>query len=528
VSRYVLEVREGGRVQTIPIHGRAILTVGRAQTNRVQLLHPLVSGRHAEIEVVPEGVRVTDLGSKNGTWINGGRVEAPTVLTPADSLAIGPFALRVREEPREDAAEVTILEAPPANTRVLRSIETGDEAMAAARRALHAAGRNLGVMQKMGRLMLDATDEDSLVRGILDLAFEVFAPERAAVILRGADGELDPKSARARTAGDAEFALPRTIMRQVAEESRALLTADAATDDRFKSGQSIVIQGIRAAMCAPLRGGREPLGVLYLDTRMRRDAFRKDDLELLTSVGIQGGVALENLRLLKETLANERLAAVGGVVAGLSHDIRNILTTLRGGAFVLDRMLAGDAAPDLKEAWQIVKHGADTIGALVDDMVSYSKVRTPDRRPLDLNALTTRVVNRFRASRGDSGTTISAALAADLGAVPLEGPAIERVLTNLLSNAYDALEGCGGNIVVRTAAGPGEDEVSLSVTDDGPGIPPENRERIFDLLFSTKGAKGTGFGLAVTKKIVTEHGGSIRLATEVGKGASFTVVLPRV
>ncbi|MCU0726810.1 MAG: ATP-binding protein, partial [Planctomycetes bacterium] len=146
----------------------------------------------------------------------------------------------------------------------------------------------------------------------------------------------------------------------------------------------------------------------------------------------------------------------------------------------------------------------------------------------DLNALASRVVERFAVSRQGSGTSLSRELAADLGPVPLEGPAIERVITNLLANAFDALEGRGGNIVVRTVAGPGKDEVSLAVADDGPGIPPENRERIFDLLFSTKGAKGTGFGLAVSKKIVTEHGGRIRLDTEVGRGAAFTVILPRV
>ncbi len=528
---YFVEVREGTTVRTVPLPRRGTLTLGRGGDCELQLLSPLVSSRHAQIEVTAAGPRLRDLGSKNGTKVNGLRIEASRTITPEDEVAIGPFLLQVREEAIPEQTGVTLLDSPEGAQRVFATIETSsplEAAKAAALKARKAAGRNLFVLQRMGTLLLEAKEEADLIQGILDLVFEVFPAERAMVILRGPDGEPDHAGARARTRSGEALAVPRTIVKQVLTQGNALLTADAAVDERFRSGQSVILQGVRAVMCAPLRGGPDALGVVYTDSRMQRDAFRKEDLEILTSIGVQGGIAMENLRLLRKSLANERLAAVGAVIAGLSHDIRNILTTLRGGAYVLDRMLKESEAPEVREAWGIVRQGADTITALVDDMVSYSKERRPDRKPADLNALAKRVCDRFRHSgRGGAAVTLDADLAPDLPPVPFEATGIDRVLTNLLANAFDALEGRGGRVRVRTEAGPGPEEVSLVVSDDGPGVPPEHRDRIFDLLFSTKGSKGTGFGLAIVRKIAGEHGGRVDLDADAGPGATFRVVLPR-
>jgi signal transduction histidine kinase len=110
--------------------------------------------------------------------------------------------------------------------------------------------------------------------------------------------------------------------------------------------------------------------------------------------------------------------------------------------------------------------------------------------------------------------------------VELDVTGIDRVLSNLIGNALDAVGAEGGRVVVRTFA-PDPEHVGILVTDNGPGIDPEHRERIFDLLFSTKGSKGTGFGLAISLKIVNEHGGTIVMSSEPGEGAECQVTLPR-
>jgi signal transduction histidine kinase len=103
---------------------------------------------------------------------------------------------------------------------------------------------------------------------------------------------------------------------------------------------------------------------------------------------------------------------------------------------------------------------------------------------------------------------------------------IERCLVNLLGNGVDATPG-GGTVTIRVGTSEDKERLELQVSDTGAGIPPEARDKVFDLFFSTKSSKGTGLGLAVTKKIVQEHGGSITFTTEVNEGTTFLVGLPR-
>jgi signal transduction histidine kinase len=162
---------------------------------------------------------------------------------------------------------------------------------------------------------------------------------------------------------------------------------------------------------------------------------------------------------------------------------------------------------------------------MVEDMVSYSKERKLEVVPTSLNQLVELVTARLAARAREEGVVLSTELSPEAEEVPLDAPSIDRALTNLLTNALDALGDGGGNVTARTEVQ--GDEVCLEVRDDGCGIPAENVDHIFDLLFSTKGSKGTGFGLAVTKKIAEEHGGRVECESELGVGTSFRLRLPR-
>ncbi len=377
----------------------------------------------------------------------------------------------------------------------------------------------------MGNILLTAVSEEDLCGRILDLLFDMFPADRACLISLTDRKELGIRAARSRDASG-EITVSRTIVEEAVGKGLSLLTSDAGSDERFRDGDSVIIGGIRAAMCSPLRGKSRILGALYVDTRFERGAFRREDLELLTTLGILGGVAIENLQLTRENLRAERLAAIGGVMAGLSHDIRNILVALRSGIFLMDHIIAGMESDDLGEAWDLVRDGTDTIGRLVEDMVSYSKEREPLREPVDLSLLASQVCERFRPMAEEHQAELTVELDADLAPVPAEETGIDRVLSNLIGNALDAVGWKNGRVLVKTFA-PDPDHVAILVRDNGPGIAPEHRERIFDLLFSTKGSRGTGFGLAISRKVVREHGGTIEVTSEPGAGAEFQVILPR-
>ena len=220
------------------------------------------------------------------------------------------------------------------------------------------------------------------------------------------------------------------------------------------------------------------------------------------------------------------MAAIGQVIAGLGHDIRNMLTSLRGGVYMMDELLRDKQDEDLDSAWEIVRHGQDSIGNLVQDMVNYSKQREPTYAMADINQVVLSAVAFARERAREHSIQVTELTDPTIGMFEFDYQGIERCVMNLLSNAIDAAPDGHGIVGVSTHTSSDGGTVSIVVQDNGDGIPRESHERIFDLLFSTKGARGTGFGLAITKKIVEEHRGRVLLTSDVGAGARFELQLP--
>ena len=529
MSSYQLFVTEAdGNVWVVDLKPSRSVTIGRSRTNDIVLSRGHVSSCHAAIRPGEDCFLLRDLGSRNGTLLNGTAVEGEVRFGAGDRVEIGATVLKLVPVADVDQGRVKVVDGW--DTHIVATLPPGAVPAGAGRgeavRALERAQRNLTVLHEMGGVLLEAADGKEMCDRILHLVFEFLPADRACLILRPLDGSDETRTVHTRSEESTTVVISGTILGKSIEHGLSVLTADAAGDERFRRHDSVVSQGIRAAMCVPLRGRQATHGAIYVDTLIQKGVFSREDLELLTSVGIQGGIALENQQLHRKNLAAERLAATGNVVAGLAHDIRNILTVLRGGAQLVDERVAQLGDGDLRECWSMVRDSTNTIGRLVGDMVSYSKHREPVRRPTDLHALVTTVLGRCedRAKRG--GVRLERSIAPLLPVAHIDDVAIDRVLTNLVVNALDALgarEGC-----VRVSADSALDgrAVELAVSDDGPGIRPEHLGHVFDLLFSTKGSNGTGFGLAIAKKVVEEHGGTIRAESEVGKGATIRILLP--
>ncbi len=179
----------------------------------------------------------------------------------------------------------------------------------------------LGFFQQGGSVLESAFDLDELLRGILDLTFEMLPVESGFILLADPDnGEMQVRSSKSRQgeASGAEDAtkLSTTILEHATKQGRAVLTADATADRRFATARSVITQRIRDAMCVPLRGREDILGAIYVDSRAEVHRLTVDHLKLLTAVGAQLGIAVENTRLYEANLKAERLAALGQTAAG--------------------------------------------------------------------------------------------------------------------------------------------------------------------------------------------------------------------
>ncbi|MFM8892328.1 MAG: sensor histidine kinase, partial [Planctomycetia bacterium] len=327
--------------------------------------------------------------------------------------------------------------------------------------------------------------------------------------------------------------ISRTILDDVLDRREGVITSDAQDDDRFSAGQSVVRTGVREAICVPMQGRYGTVGVIYVDTTVPLgDAierghrqFSDEHLKLLVAIGHQAALAVEDTTYYSAMVQSERLAAVGQAIAAVSHHIKNILQGIRGGSYLVEMGLEGSDLALVRKGWDIVNRNQNKISSLVMDMLSFSKEREPEPIPSDLCDLVDDIVETVQRRAAEIGATIEWARPHDLPALLFDPDGVSRAILNVVTNALDAVEGRPqGRVTIRVSHD--ADRVRVTVGDDGPGMPPETIEGIFNLFVSTKGSRGTGLGLTVSRKIMREHGGDIRVTSRPGEGSTFVLEWP--
>ncbi len=382
-------------------------------------------------------------------------------------------------------------------------------------------------------------DLDQLLGKILELVFRSIVADRGCFLLRQDEGgELEARALRWRDESQRRgpLTVSRTIVEHVLKEHVGVLCSDAARDERFSGGQSIIRHGIREVICVPMKGRHETLGVLYLDTQVShpgaapRDTttgkFTDDHLSLAIAVAHQAALAVEETRYHQAMLQAERLAAIGQTIAALSHHIKNILQGLRSGSEIMKMGLKEKNDGLVQQGWRITEKNQGKIYDLVMDMLSYSKERVPAIEEIDLGAVVREVVELLTPRAQEMGAQLEMSLADDLPRVHADPEGLHRALLNIIGNALDAVEG-RPEPKVTVGTRPGEEGwLRVIVLDNGIGIAPAKVADIFRPFVSTKGSRGTGLGLPVSRKILREHGGDIVVQSQLNVGSKFTLKLP--
>jgi len=248
----------------------------------------------------------------------------------------------------------------------------------------------------------------------------------------------------------------------------------------------------------------------------------KDGKDLgLTVVQYQDRSALRKLEA--QLVQNDKMVAMGQFASGIAHDINNPLTGVLAFAQLAMQGVEKDSSTyeDLKE----IEKSALRCKKIVEDLVSFSRPMNQGMpSQVDLGDVVKRVLPNLEVQWKDRVYQLKVQLE-KLPPVFVSESKFEQIFTNLLSNAFQAIEE-GGEITIRS--GEEDDMVYIDIADNGEGIPQENLKRIFDPYFTTKGTKGgTGLGLPTTYNIVREHGGRIKVKSQLGKGASFRVFVPK-
>ncbi|MBE3099591.1 MAG: FHA domain-containing protein [Planctomycetes bacterium] len=537
------------------------LIIGRDPACDVALRDPGISRHHARLELKGNRYVLKDAGSANGTFINGLRI-TESALQTGDQIRVGNTVLAMGLPPAESApVEHRGL---PIRVDTEGKVDSSIMATAAASGDPHlafAGGENLSEMRtsivglaalyRIAEMLAHDYDIDHLLAGVMDMIFDVVDADRGFILLRDErTGAMVPKAIRYREElleqirreqsaegprpapleGAAEKSLitvSRTIINYVLKRGEGVLSTNAMQDQRFEEGESVQDFGIRSAIAVPIKSRNAILGIIHVDTHVSQGQFSQDDLKLMAAIGSQTGLAVENASLMANQVQQERLAAVGQAIASLSHYIKNILQGIQGGSHAIETGLGRTDVDTIGKGWDIVRRNLHRINSLVLDMLSYSRAAAPNLAKTSVNAILREVAELAAPAAREKKVALTTNLDSTVPEIKVDPDGLHHACLNIINNAIESAPPLTGKVDVSTRFSTAANEVCITVTDNGPGIPPDEQPKIFQAFYSTKGHKGTGLGLAAARKIIEEHNGRIVLKGKPGEGASFVIRLPK-
>jgi signal transduction histidine kinase len=225
----------------------------------------------------------------------------------------------------------------------------------------------------------------------------------------------------------------------------------------------------------------------------------------------------------------DRLTSLGLLIGSVSHGIKGLLTGLDGGMYLMNSGLKKQKPEQVEEGREIVETMVGRLRKQVLDILHYAKDRELERENVNVAEFAGDLADTVSAKAERAGVRFERDIPDALGEISLDPGVVSAALVNILENAVEACadDRSGAEHAVSFRASGDDAGVVFEVADDGPGMDRETRERMFTLFFSSKGNKGTGLGLFIAHRMVRQHGGEIDVESEPGRGARFTVRLPR-
>ena len=368
---------------------------------------------------------------------------------------------------------------------------------------------------------------------------------------------LEPAEDRAQETGHT-YPIKGTGIEWVIKNRRALIRNNLDRKDEYLEDEFIHRTGAKSGIVVPLIRRGEAIGTLNLGS-MKPGTYNRSHEKILRRIAGQLAVAIDNanlyrklesysknleaeverrtasleqslrdLRTAQEKLVqSEKLAATAKLIAGVAHEIKNPLNSMSFSAANIEQICrtAGDidqAREQARESLEIIRSDINRLKEMVDRFMSFARPQSHRREKTDLNSIARDVIRGLRVELESRRVRLEEDYAPDLEPVELEKDEFHRSILNLLLNALEAVEP-GGRIGVRTVADP--EGFTIEVSDDGPGIPEEIRDKVFDIFFTTKD-RGSGMGLSQVYRTMESHRGSVNFESPPEGGTVFRIRVP--
>lgn len=406
----------------------------------------------------------------------------------------------------------------------------------------------LGRMKHLSEALINQVD----LKPALDLALEMatdvigaktasimlFAPSKQELTIAAASGLSEEIAANTRVK------LGEGLAGLVAKEGEAIIINSDNLSDRL-APLAQRTHKIKSAIIAPIKIDGEIRGVINISDKRNAGKWEEEDIAVVSTLATQAAMVIRKIELydslqeqvyrlrealeeLKTTQAgliqSEKLASIGQLAGGVAHEINNPLMVILGRTeLALEKLLPYEPiAKDLK----VIHAQTERIAEIVRNLLDYSRVnRIDDFREVDVNELINNTLTLTEHYVNKHNISVVREIDEGLPKVWGNPGQINQVFVNIVINSYQAMGKRGGSLTISAYAEDGN--VVVRFKDDGPGIPPELKEKIFEPFFTTKNeSEGTGLGLAISRGIVHTHGGKIMVESEPGKGCEFFVELP--
>jgi len=514
----VLQIIEGPDMGGVfPLPPGEPQLIGRS-TEALPLTDPTISRRHAELTPDDGKWFLRDLASANGTFLNGRLLTDRVSLRIGDEVGCGSTLFRVTEQasipttgsfgdPNYDTSAESIVMTSP--------------------HSLSAAQNHLRVVHRLTAATAGTIDTKTILHKLVAVLVAEFNPDRCVGVLMDESQTITQSiEATQDEIRDEAEVYSKAIVMHVCKEQCGLRIQNLEHDVRFVHDEDTRKSGVRSVICAPLLAHGNVLGAILLEIKTANHRWTEEELELLSTACGHVGLALLTATLARSRVQHERLAAMGETVASISHSVKNMLQGLRSGAGAIELALRRGDLELAREGWPILARNLDRVYALTFNMLTWSRSNVPEISFVQIDPILQDAIALVRGACERRSIAIRTKIEPDIPPIPIDAIAILQVLLNVLNNAIDATPSKSGEVELAVSIPSSGEIVVITVTDNGCGIEPSQREMVFQAFHSTKGQRGTGLGLAVARKVVLEHQGTIELLVPEGGGTCCRITLP--
>jgi nitrogen-specific signal transduction histidine kinase len=332
------------------------------------------------------------------------------------------------------------------------------------------------------------------------------------------------------------FAIGGTLTATTLAQRQERLLQEGNKETAQTTGEALqLLEGMQADVLLLIQGDEQLLGVMSLRDERLKDPFSPEEVSLLSGLAGQVANTVENSRLYQQTKERDRLAALGQMAAGLAHEIRNPLGSIKGAAQFMEEIGGAKTNSESEsELLGVIVEEVDRLNRVVSSFLAYARPASGTPQVLNINNVIRRSLQLFETGHEDQ-LELTIDLAGDLPGVKADGERLHQVFLNLVLNAvqtmgdqdHKRLEVSTAQRIVQSSSATAEPNrfIEIHFADNGPGIETGTLDNIFIPFFTTK-EKGSGLGLAVCQRIVRDAGGEIEVSSLPGQGSIFTVVLP--